>query len=170
MEKRIMTKEQAQELVKNTKYIIWNEDESSKLQMKLFEIGCRWLHSGKTICNTNQPFLMVDEYLNIRYRDADSYEYFEKEKNLLTEAYYIHIIELEQPKPKFDPKTLQVFDKVLVRENEKQTWRAKFFHCKKGEQFYTIEDSVYQNCIPYNDDTKHLLGTREDAPEFYKLD
>ena len=23
-------------------------------------------------------------------------------------------------------------------------------------------------CIPYNDDTKHILGTTEEAPEFYR--
>lgn len=24
------------------------------------------------------------------------------------------------------------------------------------------------NCIPYNDDTKHLVGTTDEAPEFYR--
>lgn len=23
-------------------------------------------------------------------------------------------------------------------------------------------------CIPYNDDTKHLVGTKEEAPEYYR--
>ena len=26
----------------------------------------------------------------------------------------------------------------------------------------------YKYCIPYNDDTKHLVGTAEEAPEFYR--
>ena len=26
----------------------------------------------------------------------------------------------------------------------------------------------YDICIPYNDDTKHLLGTTDEAPEYYR--
>ena len=26
----------------------------------------------------------------------------------------------------------------------------------------------YKYCIPYNDDTKHLVGTTKEAPEFYR--
>ena len=28
--------------------------------------------------------------------------------------------------------------------------------------------SYYKCCIPYNDETKHLLGTTEEAPDYYK--
>lgn len=31
-------------------------------------------------------------------------------------------------KPKFDPKTLQTFDKILVRDSECEEWCAAFFH------------------------------------------
>ena len=27
---------------------------------------------------------------------------------------------------------------------------------------------AYMQCIPYNEDTKHLLGTTNDCPEYYK--
>lgn len=27
---------------------------------------------------------------------------------------------------------------------------------------------VYIYCIPYNENTKHLVGSSEDAPEFYR--
>ena len=26
----------------------------------------------------------------------------------------------------------------------------------------------YKMCIPYNDETKHLVGTNEEAPEYYR--
>ena len=26
----------------------------------------------------------------------------------------------------------------------------------------------YDKCIPYNDETKHLLGTSDEAPEYYR--
>ena len=28
--------------------------------------------------------------------------------------------------------------------------------------------AYYQYCIPYNDETKHLVGTTEEAPEYYR--
>ena len=74
-------------------------------------------------------------------------------------------------KPKFDPKTLQPFDKVLARDDRiLDLWRCTFFsHIKsKGFWGYATVDSAYAYCIPYNDDTKHLVGTNEEAPEFYR--
>ena len=74
-------------------------------------------------------------------------------------------------KEKFDPKTLKPFDKVLVRDGYKERWLCRFFsHIVDGEHIYkyiTI-GSGYKYCIPYNDDTKHLVGTTDEAPEFYK--
>ena len=74
-------------------------------------------------------------------------------------------------KEKFDPKTLKPFDKVLVRDGYKERWLCRFFsHIVDGEHIYkyiTI-GSGYKYCIPYNDDTKHLVGTTEEAPDFYK--
>ena len=71
--------------------------------------------------------------------------------------------------PKFDPKTLQPFDKVLVRD-ENNYWRCNFFSHITNHKFfpYTTVGDTYSHCIPYNDDTKHLIGTNEEAPEFYK--
>lgn len=72
-------------------------------------------------------------------------------------------------KERFDPKTLQPFDKVLVRD-ENSYWRCNLFSHITNHKFFpyvTVEDT-YSHCIPYNDDTKHLVGTNEDAPEFYR--
>ena len=77
-------------------------------------------------------------------------------------------------KPKFDPKTLQVFDKVLVRLTKDCIWNATFFsHYDKEVNWgcypcVTTSCKSYDRCIPYNDDTKHLVGTTEEAPEFYR--
>ena len=32
----------------------------------------------------------------------------------------------------------------------------------------TTSCKSYDKCIPYNDETKHLLGTSEEAPEYYR--
>ena len=74
-------------------------------------------------------------------------------------------------KPKFDPKTLQPFDKVLGRNNKSQKWKCQLFsNIRKIPKTYPYVCLGYyfKYCIPYNDDTKHLLGTTEEAPEFYR--
>lgn len=74
-------------------------------------------------------------------------------------------------KERFDPKTLKPFDKVLVRDESYQVWQCDLFsHIKNsGIQFmYRCVSSSYKCCIPYNDDTKHLVGTTEEAPGYYR--
>ena len=77
-------------------------------------------------------------------------------------------------KPKFDPKTLQPYMKVLVRDSYKSQWKCEFYsHERENEKSsfkYTVTCSslAYVYCIPYNDDTKHLVGTAEQAPEYYR--
>lgn len=73
-------------------------------------------------------------------------------------------------KDKFDPKTLKPFDKVLVSDEHHTRWRCSFFsHIVDALNYpYITIDSCYKFCIPYNDDTKHLVGTTEEAPEYYR--
>ena len=76
-------------------------------------------------------------------------------------------------KDKFDPKTLKPFDKVLVSDEEgKYEWTCKFFShyrdYKLNKYKYTTTANVYKYCIPYNDDTKHLVGTKDKAPDYYR--
>lgn len=74
-------------------------------------------------------------------------------------------------KPKFDPKTLQPFDKVLVRDINSEKWKIQLFSHIIKDCFpyeYHCIGSCYNFCIPYNDDTKHLVCTNEEAPEFYR--
>ena len=70
---------------------------------------------------------------------------------------------------KFDPKTLQPFDRVLASVNE--TWRCDLFsHHAKGDYKISILIGLGRNdkVIPYNEETKHLVGTTEESPEFYR--
>ena len=68
---------------------------------------------------------------------------------------------------RFDPKTLQPFDKVLIRNVDNGFWNAAFFSYIAA-QWVNCVGSGTAECIPYNEETKHLLGTKEDCPEFYK--
>ena len=74
-------------------------------------------------------------------------------------------------KDKFDPQTLKAFDRVLVRDKHKEKWNCNFFsHISYDCVYYPYIaiNTGYTYCIPYNDDTKHLIGTTEEAPEFYR--
>ena len=71
---------------------------------------------------------------------------------------------------KFDPNTLKTFDRVLTRPFEDEIWEINFYSYTNPNWLwpYTCIDGSYKYCIPYNDDTKHLVGTTDEAPEFYK--
>lgn len=77
--------------------------------------------------------------------------------------------ELELPKPHYNISNFKPYQKVLIRFGNNDTWRADFFsHIKedRGRYFVGIGYANKQ-CIPYNDDTKHLLGTTDMCDEQY---
>lgn len=72
---------------------------------------------------------------------------------------------------RFDPKTLKEFDKVLVKDDGDWIWRVDIISvpAKYNDNIpYLIGDNDFDWIIPYNEDTKHLIGTSDDAPEYYK--
>ena len=74
-------------------------------------------------------------------------------------------------KEKFDPTTLNPFDKVLVRDTHSKPWRCSLFsHIETDRHLfpYATSGGNYSFCIPFNEDTRHLLGTTEEAPGFYR--
>ena len=73
-------------------------------------------------------------------------------------------------KTKFNPQTLKPFDRVLVR-NDREDWSCVLFsHIAKDEETYPYVCGYdwFTYCIPYNEDTKHLVGTTKEAPEYYR--
>ena len=75
-------------------------------------------------------------------------------------------------KEKFDPKTLKPFDKVLACDLEEiDGWVCGWFsYYNESGGLYPCRcvGSSYRVCIPYNDETKHLVGTAGEVPEYYK--
>ena len=66
---------------------------------------------------------------------------------------------------------MKPFDKVLVRDEYKERWLCRFFsHIEDGIHAYKYATigSTFKYCIPYNDDTKHLVGTTDEEPEYYR--
>ena len=102
------------------------------------------------------------------------------DKYILNDGGYIHfknqdIWELAPDKKhRFDPKTLKPFDKVLIRRSSENynVWFPDFVSDPpNGTNNKTLCMCVMEDItmvIPYNNDTKHLVGTTEEAPEYYR--
>ena len=74
-------------------------------------------------------------------------------------------------KDKFNPKTLKPFDRVLARDYLHGKWTCGFFSHTvifDNVYMYNMGEVLYKMCIPYNEETKHLVGTTEEAPDYYK--
>lgn len=72
-------------------------------------------------------------------------------------------------KEKFDFNTLNHFDKVIVRDKH-SVWNVDFFsHTDKNCVYkYVCVGGEWHECMPYNDETKHWVGTYDEIPSKYK--
>lgn len=72
---------------------------------------------------------------------------------------FIEVLKLYQP-------NLRPFDRVLVRDFDDDCWKASIYsHTEKDEDgniVYVAAGCNWNQCIPYNDTTAHLLGTNLD--------
>lgn len=77
--------------------------------------------------------------------------------------------ELVRIEPKFDVSTLQPFDKVLVRDMDTQKWHCHLFDTLNKDSKYSFNCIIgkFYQCVPYNEDTKHLVGSTEIPPRKY---
>ena len=80
---------------------------------------------------------------------------------------------LDKPKAeRFDVNTFQPFDKILVKDAAIGVeWEGSFF-CYRDLHYCNgivcINGQMRYMAIPYNNETKHLLGTAKDCPDYYK--
>ena len=70
------------------------------------------------------------------------------------------------PIKKFDYNTLQPFDKVLVRYSDDSFWKCNLLSHRHGCIVYCV-GGYWNQMIPYNDETKHLVGTMGMPDEKY---
>jgi hypothetical protein len=76
----------------------------------------------------------------------------------------IHAQELEEKKKECQFKE---GDRVLVRDDENQTWEYDVFveYCRGSEYPYGSRDQAFKQCIPLNEHTWQLLGTTDEYKE-----
>lgn len=71
--------------------------------------------------------------------------------------------------PRYDISELKPFDKVLRRSARKEAWAIDFFsHYNDNLKCFVCHPYGWEECVPYNEETKHLLDTMDEAPEFYR--
>lgn len=148
------------------KYFIPFEDKgeqksADKIEPK-FKVGDKITHRVCTYMGAYEPDAVISKITEDKYILNDG---------------FIYIIDQDSwelvpdKKEKFDPKTLKPFDRVLVRDYNDDKWVCSIFsHIESEDSFHyeCILELTCRYCIPYNDDTKHLVGTTEEAPEFYR--
>lgn len=116
-------------------------------------------------------YVSIDETFGLLFNDncvsADGYRFAtDSEKQLLFEALAKEgkrwdsekkqIVDL---KPKVE---LKPFDKVVVRDTECSTWCADLFSHIDVDYRYACVGATWSFCIPYNEETAHLLGTTDE--------
>lgn len=176
--------------LKEEEIVFATEEEKLKLFQAIKDNGYKWNEETKTLEKLIVPKFKVGDI--IRKKDGtkecvitkihgDLYDYVTSKKFktlyfIKCEGGYFPIDrqdDYELVPNKFDPKTLQPFDKVLVRDYYEKTWIAAFFsHISDLTSFFnkfvTVAGRSYKQMIPYNEETNHLLGTNNEAPEYYK--
>ena len=167
METKEMTKEEVFEYLNDTKILCTSREESKKVQEKLFALGFSY-YGEKSKEVVDCAFTL---YINIhnKMQFGSDLSMWINDGARRIEPNEILAIQIKEEKPKFDPKTLRPFDKVLVRQGKHVEWFARFFDFCEDDNYYTTSGSAWVMCVPYNEETKHLHGTTEEAPEFYRI-
>lgn len=139
---------------------------------------CIFILKGDLSTNKNQAnsyvFYNVENnfvdfnILDTRIRDRNIRLAIEAEKETLFEAlarkgkYWNaekKVVEDIKKEHQFKP-----FEKVLVRDNRNEAWRAAFFSYINEYKRYVTTSMAWKYCIPY-EGNEHLLGTNKDVEE-----
>lgn len=170
METKVMTKEEVFEFFKNTKVLCTSVEETTNVQKKLFELGFEYYGENSREEIECAFAIFINNFCKMRFTTDLAFWISDCSRRI--EPGEIIAIQLKEETPKFDPKTLQLFDKVLVRDEHFEKWSADFFNGIDIDNVtfpYRGIKNVYKQLIPYNEETKHLHGTAEEAPEFYNI-
>ena len=142
----------------------------TKLYSTIFgEVEFKYIHnSSRTIgyeTNTGRNFDVSHEGKFFRDYDGECTLFPSKDQkdwSKFTAPWY--------KKEKFDPKTLKPFDKVLVFDSDRPWTPLMFSYLEYTLNYPRMQcfDFVARKVIPYNKETEHLLGTHNEAPDFYR--
>lgn len=114
----------------------------------------------------NMTFYLRKDFVYRSATDSEKQQLFESlaKENKVWDAEKKQIVNLKPKKCEFKP-----FDKVLCRNSKDDTWEADFFARLTRKEIDYIQSGKYlcvgdlwMHCIPYNEQTAHLLGTTDE--------
>ena len=163
------------------------KEQRDLLFQKIKEAGYKWNIETKTLEKLVEPkFKVGDKIVNLpmKYMGGSwtqgTISKITDDKYIFTDGSYIYISNqdswklVHDKKSKFDPKTLQPYDKVLIRRGNENfnVWFPDFVADPPNNDnnktlCMCVGDDIAM-VIPYNDDTKHLISTTDEAPEYYR--
>lgn len=153
------------------------EEEKATLFQAIKDKGYKWNAETKTLEKLIIPKFKIGD--KIRLKENHNYIYTItdiKEKENKYECGVTFVLRFSEQNNwelipnKFDSKTLQPFDKVLVRQHDER-WHIQFFETMyeydKNHPFRCLGGKLYSFCIPYAGN-EYLLDTTDEPSEFYK--
>ncbi len=110
----------------------------------------------------------MTEHFTLETDDTDVQTYIRMIENKLGGKLNLKTLKIEKTQLEFkDGKTkyqFKPFEKVLVRDNRNEAWRAAFFSYINEYKRYVTTSMAWKYCIPYKGN-ESLLGTDKDVDE-----
>lgn len=106
---------------------------------------------------------VCDTLLFRKATDEECKKFIEKIEGALKGKYNPKTLQIEPVKPEV-PFNLKPFDKVLVRDDPNQKWTVdmfSYYNREDNDYPYICVGNHYCHCLPYNEQTAHLVGTKE---------
>lgn len=106
---------------------------------------------------------VCDTLLFRKATDEERKKFIEKIERALKGKYNPKTLQIEPVKPEV-PFNLKPFDKVLVRDDPNQKWTVdmfSYYNQEDNDYPYICVGNHYCHCLPYNEQTAHLVGTKE---------
>ena len=142
-------------------FIFKNKDESVVYP----HATCDTCNKDNVVCNKYKPFASNRHIKYFKYA-------IEEERQRLFNALAKEGKAWDAEKKQIVDMQFKPFDKVLVRDESTGCWRSAFFVCFdkdsgiKGNYIALTliggHSNHFHQCIPYNEETKHLLDTTDD--------
>ena len=181
----LVSKEEALEFIKNVEEInndILNSEtlKIEKLEFKDGDIVCisgmGYLAYGivKSIDNSSKKleYYVLNDMSTLKFEDWLSFE--DKHIQPITETQRMILFDsLAKEGKAWDAEKKQVvelkpkveikpFDQVLVRNDKEDQWSANIFSYQVRDMYHCLGECYWKYCIPYNEETAHLLGTTDE--------
>lgn len=163
-----------------TEVIPANKGQRDLLFAKMKEAGYQWDEKKKELKKIVEPKFAIRQIIcptaksglqpvNVEVVgvDVDKQCYTIKQKGCVASTLPfkfqdMYVLMYIQSKPHYDISNFKPFDKVLVRDRDKSKWGNTYFGFYDEEQKVFVCDCCdWEQCIPFNGDTKHLLGTTD---------